>query len=32
VGYADLEAKKPMQRDTLFWIASTTKTFQPPHS
>jgi CubicO group peptidase (beta-lactamase class C family) len=28
VGYADLEAKKPMQRDTLFWIASTSKTFQ----
>jgi len=27
-GYADLEAKKPMQRDTLFWIASTSKTFQ----
>jgi len=28
VGYADLEAKRPMQRDTLFWIASTSKTFQ----
>ena len=27
-GYADLEAKKPMQRDTLFWIASTSKAFQ----
>lgn len=27
-GYADLEAKKPMQRDTLVWIASTSKTFQ----
>jgi len=28
VGYADLEAKRPMQRDTLFWIASTSKVFQ----
>ena len=28
VGFADLEAKKPMQRDTLFWIASTSKPFQ----
>ncbi len=28
VGYADLEAKKPMRRDTLFWIASTSKAFQ----
>jgi CubicO group peptidase (beta-lactamase class C family) len=28
VGYADLEAKKPMQRDALFWIASTSKAFQ----
>jgi len=27
-GYADLEAKKPMQRDTLVWLASTSKTFQ----
>ena len=25
VGYADLAAKKPMQRDNLFWIASMTK-------
>ena len=25
VGYADLAAKKPMQPDTLFWIASMTK-------
>ena len=25
VGYADLESKKPMQRDTMFWIASTSK-------
>ncbi len=24
-GYADLEAKKPMSRETLFWIASMTK-------
>jgi CubicO group peptidase (beta-lactamase class C family) len=28
VGFADLEAKKPMQRDTLFWIASTSKSLQ----
>ena len=25
VGYADLEAKKPMAKDSLFWIASMTK-------
>lgn len=25
VGYADLESKRPMQRDTMFWIASTSK-------
>ena len=24
-GYADLESKRPMQRDTLFWMASTSK-------
>lgn len=28
VGYADVEAKKPMRRDTLFWLASTSKAFQ----
>jgi CubicO group peptidase (beta-lactamase class C family) len=27
-GYADLETKRPMQKDTLFWIASTTKIFE----
>lgn len=27
-GYADLESKRPMQRDTLFWIASTSKAFE----
>ena len=27
LGYADVEAKKPMSKDTLFWIASMTKMF-----
>ncbi|MDD3469931.1 MAG: serine hydrolase [Thermoguttaceae bacterium] len=27
VGWADLEAKRPMREDTLFWIASMSKTF-----
>lgn len=27
VGYADVSAKKPMKKDTLFWIASMTKPF-----
>lgn len=27
VGYCDLEAKKPMQVDNLFWLASISKTF-----
>ncbi len=25
IGYADVEAKKPMKEDTIFWIASTSK-------
>jgi CubicO group peptidase (beta-lactamase class C family) len=28
VGYADVEAKKPMRHDTMFWLASTSKVFQ----
>jgi len=28
VGYAELDAKKPMQRDTLFWLASSSKALQ----
>jgi CubicO group peptidase (beta-lactamase class C family) len=28
VGYADVAAKKPMRKDTMFWIASTSKPFQ----
>jgi CubicO group peptidase (beta-lactamase class C family) len=28
VGYADVATKKPMQRDTMFWMASTSKPFQ----
>ncbi|MGL4595529.1 MAG: serine hydrolase domain-containing protein [Thermoguttaceae bacterium] len=27
IGYADVETKSPMQEDTLFWIASTSKPF-----
>lgn len=27
LGYADIEKKQPMREDTLFWIASMTKTF-----
>src|SRR5688572_22054494 len=28
VGYANLETKKPLARDTVYWIASTSKPFE----